>query len=194
MKKFIAFLLFTIVALVSIAVLLRLVNKPVIYKGISPRAQEYLSQNARKNSEPWGNFKIATKEAEQNGLIREVNDCFSILIPFNVLKNKEEGTCNRYITFASPRGEITVYQAQTSTSLDENPSIIMRRANSSMYNESSEEINGRWYLTFKEVANNYKKAAFYQANDQLFVLTINVYADDNLDKVFSQMLSSVVYK
>ena len=70
----------------------------------------------------------------------------------------------------------------------------MRRNNNSFYNEWSEEINGRRYVTFKEVNSYYKKVALSQLNGKVFVLSINVYADDNLDDVFSGMLKSVVYK
>ncbi len=118
MKKIAVAILITIVAIVSVYILLKILNKPVIYKGISTRAQDYINQQKLKNNQSWDTLRIATQESKpKQEAVVDTNDCFSITIPYQVMRIKEEESCNKYITFNSPRGEITVYQVKAETTI-----------------------------------------------------------------------------
>lgn len=196
MKRLGVVLFLTVVTFLSGYFILINLNKPVIYKSVSERAIEYMHEQKKNNNETWVNSNIATNESKLSiSSSKDItNECFSISIPFKILNVKESDVCNRYVTFTSPRGEVTVYEVDTETAaLDENPSIIMRRSNKTVYNESNIAVNGRRYIIFTESKEGNGMVAFTQENAKLFVLSIKVYTDEDMSEKFSQMLGSIIF-
>jgi hypothetical protein len=200
MKKILLFIVVLLaVGVCGYAVVMKS-NTTTIYSGLTDRGKEYIKEKKKDNAVPWLVIDIdgVTSTGSANLGKNKVfdNGCFTMIIPFEVEKQKKQGECFFYYTTLSPRASLTVYyQDADATNLNEDTSVMMRRSNKGMYSEKSVEMNGRTYVIFEKSENNtYEETAFNITQGKLFVLNLNTYSSESSDSEFQQMLRSLEFK
>src|SRR6478736_8743226 len=99
MKKSIIFIIVTLVLGLSGYLLVVSTSKPVINTSLSKRAEEYIHTQKTKANDQWSTVDLSTNASNQKFQDSAVtNDCFTLRVPFSVLKNKFNGKCSQYIT------------------------------------------------------------------------------------------------
>ena len=170
---------------------------------LSSRSRRYIEAQKKNNNENWQgvNFEsseqntVQTTPQSRNTTVN-VDNCFSIKIPFSVWLTRRRDQCNWQWGVNTPRATIRAYmRTDTSTpSLDELSDVKMRRLFKDKYVEEKVKVNDKTFLLFEEVTDTYEKTAFHLTNGKIFVLSITTPGKFDLDKQFLQMVSSIKFK
>lgn len=117
--------------------------------------------------------------------------CYGITVPFEIRKISRRGACSVFISLGSPSGSFTVDYRQTGNT-DVSSDILMRRANSSKYKESTlPGRNGQTFVVFHNIQNeNYECTAFLQLKSVTIGITLRSDSSEDFDTQFKDILSS----
>jgi hypothetical protein len=165
-------------------------NKGTVYSNLNAEGKKYIAIQKSKSNQDWADFDV-NQVTPNDTDITETNECFSISIPFEIIRKKKEAPCMEYFTINSPRGSITSYMNTVEEkSLAEDSGVQMRRVKKDTYVESSVTANGGDYLIFTNKDKNEKTALLLKGN-QLFVISMSANLDDEVEKKFVEMLRAV---
>lgn len=164
---------------------------------ISDRAKIFLKDHQAQAGNEWSgvNFKKDTSGTLLKPEIKDVDNCFSIGIPFMIYDTHHNGPCFDQFFIDQPKGSITVYIRKVNTSsLEGDAGVMMRMQNKEKYTSVKKTINGKDYLIFHASDDSYEANAFYQEGQSMFVLNLISNTNDNLDNKFYKMLQTVIFK
>lgn len=162
---------------------------------LSTRAKEYLHTDKREYNEDWRNVSFKEKyETDVSKKQVNIDNCFSIYIPFLISLHRPEGSCGHFFMLKEPKGTVVVYDRETEiTSLDEETGVNFRRSVSKEYVEAKVTVNGRSFLTFKKKGESYEKTAFLLHTNKLFVITLSAVDSTGMEPNFMTILNSVQF-
>ena len=187
-----------VAAVVLLGLVIFLVVKRDQYKSnsLSERAKEFI-QNQKKNPESqWYGVDLEKKRnaAINTPQIKQVGQCFSLDVPFPITDIKHMGTCFDRFATDLPKGAVIVYVQDSNVNfIDDDSGVHMRRTYVDKYDERNIKVGDREYLVFKLKNGGYERSAFYLSSGKLFVLNLLSDTNENLDKQFERMLSSVKF-
>jgi hypothetical protein len=172
----------------------RLTTKPVIYSGLSDRAKDYLKLKRDSNDREWQNSTLAKPRNTADATVKSVDDdkCFAVKIPIPASELRKEAECQYHFFLVDPVGDAMVFKrAVEAASLQDVADISMRRVYTDQYSEKEINLNGRNILTFKKKEGGYERSAFILENKQLYVFSVVIQTNENLDAKFDEMLKSI---
>ena len=167
---------------------------------LSERSQEFIK--GQKESDDTWRFVQEDEENLKKGKpeITELNvdDCFSLAIPYNIINERTDRKCFRHIVTGNPKTTIVVYvDEKVLSSIDEEPGIRLRRERNKEYKESKKIINDREFIIFSKISQESEKIAFSYSGNKLFVLSIQASPFDKMEKFDNEyygILTSVKFK
>jgi hypothetical protein len=176
---------------VGFVVMTQLTQKPEISHVLSERSKEYLAED--KDGSALGKMYLGEKEELQVGKRVNVDNCFTLVVPFALKTERRDKKCDFYMAIEKPRGSITAYlNTEPSAGWENVPGISMRRQSTWSYQEKSITANGKAFLTFKQKEKGkYQRSAFYRTPTYFVVINLEGFTGDNLDKKFEEMLGSL---
>lgn len=133
-------------------------------------------------------------EAAQAKKITLEEDCYGIVPRFGMRKVKSFNRCSVLISYDSPYGSLVVdYRGNggAATSSD----VLMRRANTDKYEESSFTSNDRKFLMFRNKESiNFEKTAFLELEGITIGISLKSDSSLNYDKEFQEIIQSFYCK
>ena len=121
-------------------------------------------------------------------------DCYGIVPRFGMRKVKSFNRCSVLISYDSPYGSLVVdYRGNggAATSSD----VLMRRANTDKYEESSFTSNDRKFLMFRNKESiNFEKTAFLELEGITIGISLKSDSSLNYDKEFQEIIQSFYCK
>lgn len=186
-----------VIALVSIGFItyVRLTTKATIYSNLTDRARDYLKDKRSVNDRDWQKTKIDQPvNTFDKPSFKKVDDpkCFSITVPIPSSEARREADCQYRIFLTDPVGFSIVFRRPVeANSMDDVADVSMRRLYTEQYTEKKIKINDREFYIFKKKDGAYERSAFLLQNKQLFVFSIVVQTNENLDRKFDETLQSI---
>jgi len=121
-------------------------------------------------------------------------DCYGIVPRFGMRKVKSFNRCSVLVSYESPYGSLIVdYRGNggATTSSD----ILMRRANTDKYEETSFTSNERKFLMFRNKESiNFEKTAFLELDGITIGISLKSDSALNYDKEFQEIIQSFYCK
>jgi len=193
-KSIIAVSIFLFAGVAGYFVLGEFRQKPEISTELSERSKEYLAKD--KDGSVLGKMYLGEKEALTVGKKVNVDNCFTLTVPFPLKTERKEKECDFYMAIEKPRGSVVAYlNKEPSADWENVPGISMRRQTTWTYAEKSVSVNGMDFLTFRtKDEGKYHRSAFYRTPTYFLVINLEGYTGENLDKQFEEMLASVKIK
>lgn len=158
---------------------------------LSKRALEFIDTQKSKEDSIWSNKNLNEKE-DTKGTIFETN-CFRLSIPFeNSLTKTEEKqeSCSFEAQIQNPLARLVVIVEKNKQSIDEHPSVIMRRRDKSTYKEVQKTLDSIPLFIFesKDTLN-----IFYIQKSKVVTITFTSLTDpkDIKDDVIEKTISSL---
>ncbi len=157
---------------------------------ISDRSKEYIDSQKESN-EMWKTTDLS-KKGPAKATVFDVDGCFTITIPYNIIVTRKDKECDYQINTGRPKTTIIAYVNKSNVdSLDEDSGVRLRRSRSNEYQEINKKIGDRTFLIFKKKAGVFNVNAFYKTGSILLVVNMKGYTADDLSNDFYDMLSSV---
>lgn len=195
MKKYLIITGIILLTILTGIFYIRMTTKTTVYSGLSNRAKEYLKDKRGPNDRQWQNTKLEKKgDGSNKSAIKTVDDhnCFSVTIPIPSSEIRREADCQYRIFLTDPVGFSIVFRRSiAANTIDDVADVSMRRLYKDQYVEKISNINGREFYIFRKKADSYEKSAFLLKNNQLYVFSLVVQTNENLDKKFDEMLQSI---
>lgn len=163
---------------------------------ISERSKEFLKTQQAQAGGEWSgvNFKKDTSGTISKPEIKDVDNCFSIAIPFKIYDIHHNGPCFDQFFIDTPKGSITTYiRTVTTASLEEDSGVMMRIQNKDKYTSVKKIVNGKEYLIFHGNGDSYEGNAFYQRDHSMFVLNLISNTNANLDEYLFKMIETIKF-
>jgi hypothetical protein len=164
---------------------------------LSSRADEYIESQKNIDNPDWEDLQVKkgnTTASKNEGSIK--NECFSFMVPFQVMSTRKGADCFVDVTIISPRGHLVAYQRKVShANLEEDTGVTLRRKQRELYTESSHKVGNTIFIVFKKKPGDeviYEKTAFLK-RDELFVITLSAPTNRSLDKEFESILKTITF-
>jgi len=159
---------------------------------LSERSKQYI-ESQKDDNELWRTTDLS-KKGPAKATVFDVDGCFTITIPYNIIATRKDGPCDYQINTGRPKTMIIAYsQKATISSLDDDPGIRLRRDRDEEYAESTAKIGNRSFLIFKKKVGAFEVNAFNLSGGTLLVVNMKTYTVDDFTNDFKVMLSSVQF-
>lgn len=170
-------------------------TKATIYNELSPRAKQYLKLRRDANDRSWQAAGIDNPEnAENRATVKTVTaeKCFQITIPIPASEVRREADCQYRVFLTQPAGMGVVYmKLNNSNTLEDVGDVSMRLLYPDQYKQEKVRVGERTFYVFQKNGDLYEKIAFYLENHRLYVFSLIIPTNENLDSKFASMLQSV---
>lgn len=191
MKRIIgAFMVFLLGIGTSLIISSQVLQEAEISTNLSERSQKFLAD--KQAGGVLGKRYLDKGEKLPTNSRVGVDDCFSLVIPFELKVDRRDGECDYNYQIQSPRGNIVAYMRhEASTDWSSVPGVSMRHA-SGTYDQKAVTTGGKAFLTFKsKEGGKYERNAFYRTESYFIVINLLANTSENLDGVFEKILQSV---
>jgi hypothetical protein len=159
-------------------------SKPVIRNEISERSKEFIATQAKKEDSSWQTVNLGKKRAGESDFdsqVITVKNCYSIVIPFQIIDDRQNDPCIYYAILESPRGNMTTSLREVGFKhAADAPDVSFRRSKKELYKESSIETEKGSFLVFTDNTTGTGTSAFGMVDGKLFTVTLNIGASDEI--------------
>lgn len=171
-------------------------EKKIATDSLSDRAKEYIEDQKGGNDSLWRSVDLENSKANlpKSTLIAK-EGCFSLTLPFRMKAERPEEGCSVDITTDEPMGLFVASLKEMSvSSLDDIPSVRLRREKTEEYTEETWNANGKAFLTFKSKDGTYKRNIFYVTPKGIFSMTLNINTNEDLDPKMKEALETLRFE
>lgn len=186
-----------ILVLAGVLYLSRIPSKGTVLGEMTDRAREFIQGRREENDKFWRSVFFG-KEGGENvtptPLAKQIGECFTITVPFEVFNQYEKGECAYYFATEDPKGKVNAYIREVGVDdYDDLPGVRLRRERE--YKEEIWDANGREYLVFKneDSLREYEILAYNLSGRGLFTLSFIAYTNQEFEEKFREMLGSVEF-
>ncbi len=152
------------------------------------------ANKAKTTTDPQTNASSEQLAAPKDKRITLEEDCYGIVPRFGMRKVKSFNRCSILVSYDSPYGSLVVdYRGNggAATSSD----ILMRRANTDKYEETSFTSNDNTFSLFRnKESTNFEKTAFLELDGITIGISLKSDSSLNYDKEFQEILTSFYCK
>jgi hypothetical protein len=135
-----------------------------------------------------------TKKGPTKTTIFDVDGCFTITIPYNIITKRKDGPCDYQINTGRPKTTIIAYfQTVHIDSVNEDPGVKLRRLRKEQYKEYSQKTSERSFVIFKKKTGVFDVNAFSLIGNKMLVINMKAYTPDDYTKDFHTILNSVQF-
>lgn len=164
-------------------------EKNISQDSVSDRSREFMESQG--TSDPlWGNTQLEANETAGPTTVN-IDDCFTIVVPYQIAIERKDGECNYHIGTQSPKANIITSLKPMSRSFEEDTGITLRRTRSETYEEYSQTIGGRYFIIFIRNDSIYERQAFTQIGSNILTVSIEGRTAKDLTDDFHKMLESI---
>jgi hypothetical protein len=169
-----------------------LMGKNIKNDSMSERSKEFI-KDQKDESELWNNANFM-KRQEGEFTVVNVDDCFTINIPYQVTNQRKDAPCDFHIAVTRPKASIIAYVTDLpGAGLNEDSGVRLRRRKTDKYSEYSYKSNIGTYLIFKHKVSAFERNAFLAHEGKLLVVNVIALVPDDLTNDFHEMLNSVQF-